>query len=66
MAGMISKVQKYKKMPYNFILFENIDIALISKKIFTTPKVTGKRAASSREGYSAWTNATSASQSNTL
>ena len=52
-AGMISKVQKYKKMPYNFILSENILIALINNIIFTTTMVTGKMAASNMEGYSA-------------
>lgn len=65
-AGMISRVQKYKKMPYNFILFEKIDIALINRNIFTTAKVTGKTADNSMEGYSAWTKATITNQSNTL
>ncbi len=49
-AGMISRVQKYKKMPYNFILFEKIDIALINRNIFTTAKVTGKTADNRVEG----------------
>ena len=66
MAGMISKVQKYKKMPYNFIFIENIVIALKNRYIFTAAKTAGKRMASGVKGYRAYTKANGPRQNNTL